>query len=45
LQYLLDDLDKFGGWRRLVYMGDLGELTFRYEGAVYEPQQNTTVTE
>jgi len=21
LQYLLDDLDNFGGWRRLVYMG------------------------
>ena len=30
MQHLLDDLDNFGGRRRLAYMGHLGELTFRY---------------
>jgi hypothetical protein len=42
LQHLLDDLDNCGGWRRLVYMGDLGELTFRYESAVMNHKPNTT---
>ena len=28
VQHLLDDLDNFGRWRRLAYIGDLSELTF-----------------
>ena len=30
MQQLLDDLDNFGRRRRLAYIGDLSELTFRY---------------
>jgi hypothetical protein len=45
LQHLLDDSDNFGGWRRLAYMGDLGELTFRHEGAVMNHRRNTTFAE
>jgi hypothetical protein len=29
-QQLLDDLDNFGGWRRLAYIRNLNELTFRH---------------
>jgi hypothetical protein len=45
MQHLLDDLDNFGGRRRLAYMGHLGELTFRYGVAAMNHKRNTAFTE
>jgi hypothetical protein len=42
MQHLLDDLDNFGGRRRLIYMGDLGELTIRYGVAAMNHERNIT---
>jgi hypothetical protein len=44
-QHLLDDLDNFGRWRRLAYVGDLSELTFRYGVVAMNDKRNITFAE
>ena len=45
MQHLLDDLDNFGRWHRLAYMGDLSELTFRYGVVAMNHKRNITFAE